>query len=460
MHKKVLVCAYHFPPDAAVGALRPQKFVKYLPEFGWKPYVLTIREQFVERRDDSRLADVGDTEVIRTDYYRTPLQSFFDLRDRFLAPRLSDAMPESITSHPDRPCRMAFSARLKRFVAEANWFPDDKMYWTLPAVWAGWRIMRRERITTLYATAPPHTVCLVGLILSMLTGSRLVIDFRDPWRLFRQYLRDADRSRLYDYLEELCERLVLRRAETVISATERATAALRSSYPAIDPEKFVTISNGYDASDFISHSGPPRRNERFVISYLGTFYLDRSPDTFLVALGRLLASGVIPVDGIEVRFIGNVATAAGVTMTQLLERHGVAKCVRVVGPVPYADALRCMQESDLLLLFAPNQPLQVPGKAFEYFGARRPVLAFTEEGATADLVRSLNAGLVVRQDDCDGIGDALSSLYHLWLSGDRSWYSSGDVTTLERRHLTRHLADLLDRPLTSRQSGGTSCPES
>ena len=48
---KVLIIAYHFPPDAAVGALRPQKFVKYLPEFGWKPYVLTIREQFIERRD-------------------------------------------------------------------------------------------------------------------------------------------------------------------------------------------------------------------------------------------------------------------------------------------------------------------------------------------------------------------------------------------------------------------------
>lgn len=33
--KKVLLIGYHFPPDAAVGGLRAQKFAKYLPFYGW-----------------------------------------------------------------------------------------------------------------------------------------------------------------------------------------------------------------------------------------------------------------------------------------------------------------------------------------------------------------------------------------------------------------------------------------
>jgi hypothetical protein len=39
--KKVLIITYHFPPQLAAGAQRPHKLAKYLPEFGWKPIVLT-----------------------------------------------------------------------------------------------------------------------------------------------------------------------------------------------------------------------------------------------------------------------------------------------------------------------------------------------------------------------------------------------------------------------------------
>ncbi|MEM2944605.1 MAG: hypothetical protein QW087_07695 [Methanomassiliicoccales archaeon] len=45
--KKVLICAFHFPPgigyDGIIGALRPAKFAKYLPSFGWEPYILSAK---------------------------------------------------------------------------------------------------------------------------------------------------------------------------------------------------------------------------------------------------------------------------------------------------------------------------------------------------------------------------------------------------------------------------------
>ena len=39
--KKVLIIAYSFPPNPAVSSLRIRGMVKYLPEFGWEPIVLT-----------------------------------------------------------------------------------------------------------------------------------------------------------------------------------------------------------------------------------------------------------------------------------------------------------------------------------------------------------------------------------------------------------------------------------
>src|SRR5512132_2126966 len=40
--RKLLVIAYFFPPAGVVGVYRTLKFVKYLPEFGWEPVVLTV----------------------------------------------------------------------------------------------------------------------------------------------------------------------------------------------------------------------------------------------------------------------------------------------------------------------------------------------------------------------------------------------------------------------------------
>ncbi len=46
--KKVLIIAYHFPPDSTIGAVRPAKFAKYLLELGWEPIIYTIEERYYE----------------------------------------------------------------------------------------------------------------------------------------------------------------------------------------------------------------------------------------------------------------------------------------------------------------------------------------------------------------------------------------------------------------------------
>ncbi len=42
MNKKVLLIAYHYPPDMAIGAQRIGQFVKYLPGVGAEPFVLNV----------------------------------------------------------------------------------------------------------------------------------------------------------------------------------------------------------------------------------------------------------------------------------------------------------------------------------------------------------------------------------------------------------------------------------
>src|SRR4030095_1104259 len=66
MSKKVLIIAYYWPPSGGSGVQRWLKFVKYLPGFGWTPYVFTPENPSFAVRDESLLKDVPpEAEVIK-----------------------------------------------------------------------------------------------------------------------------------------------------------------------------------------------------------------------------------------------------------------------------------------------------------------------------------------------------------------------------------------------------------
>ncbi len=48
---KALFIAYHFPPDGAIGGVRPYQLARHLPEFGVEPWILTVEPQHAEQAD-------------------------------------------------------------------------------------------------------------------------------------------------------------------------------------------------------------------------------------------------------------------------------------------------------------------------------------------------------------------------------------------------------------------------
>ena len=61
--RKVLIIAYYFPPMGLRGVQRTVKFAKYLPQFGWKPTVLTVNPTGYYALDESLLKEVEEAGV-------------------------------------------------------------------------------------------------------------------------------------------------------------------------------------------------------------------------------------------------------------------------------------------------------------------------------------------------------------------------------------------------------------
>ena len=66
---RVLFVTYYYPPSGGPGVQRALKFSRYLPDSGWQPVVLSVREDDAAwpARDESLLEEIPtDVEVHRT----------------------------------------------------------------------------------------------------------------------------------------------------------------------------------------------------------------------------------------------------------------------------------------------------------------------------------------------------------------------------------------------------------
>lgn len=159
--RRVLVVAYYFPPMGLSGVQRTLKFVKYLPQFGWLPTVLTVEPRGYFARDESLLQDL-DGRDIRV--VRTPAAG----PGRFFAKK------EVVSLPPERTRK--FLSR----ISDAVFFPDNKIGWKKRAVAVALALHSETPFDLVFTTAPPFTDFLIGSAIKKHIDRPLVFDYRAP----------------------------------------------------------------------------------------------------------------------------------------------------------------------------------------------------------------------------------------------------------------------------------------
>ena len=453
--KKLLLIAYHFPPDSEVGGIRVAKFAKYLPEFGYEPYVLTIKEKNIRQKDEYRLKDVSEIKIFRAALWPNIMEILLMLRNLiFLRTVIKGSGSGSNTTdfyhppevNPPGPIRAGNTSGLayhiKRFLDSILELPDKMIGWLIPAVWKGYWLIKKEGIEIVLTSSPPLTVGIIGLVLSKLTGVKLVTDLRDPLELHKRK-HESRRTILSDTIEKWIEKKIMYGSGKIISTTIQYTELLRSCYPELPTDKFCTISNGFDSSDYNLSDTNNDESDSFILTYLGTFYHGRTPKEFLEAISQLCKENIIPIDKLKVNLIGDVCYAEGIPVEELIKKCNLNGCINISNKIPYKESLVQMRKAVVLLLFAPEQYYAIPAKAYEYLFAKRYILCFAKDGATADLIRKTKSGIVVDPYNVRVIKDAVKKLYLFWESRKKLTIDK-DLLLYERRELTRRLSQILD----------------
>ena len=330
----LVMFAYHYPPENAIGGVRPFRFAKYLSRLGVRVHVLTAAD--VKSRPDLNAETVEDAFVARP--------------------------------------REGFGWQIERAIRKLLLPGASGNQWAVGAYRAACNFLDRQSDVApavVYSTYPPLGTTLAGYWLAKRRHIPWILDFRDPMgdNPGDKHLHSHQRA-IYRWLE----RRFVAAADCVIANTDAAQTRLHRKFPEM-ADKIYLLWNGFDPEQRLSSMAIPKRPQK-VYSHVGELYEGRTIAPLLLSIARLIEGGRLSPLAVLIQLIGPIGSTSipGPEFMAAAVQQGWLKIHSQ--NLPQAEAQRVMQESDGLLLIQPHSQLQVPGKLFEYVQIGRPVLAY------------------------------------------------------------------------------------
>jgi glycosyltransferase involved in cell wall biosynthesis len=426
---RALLLAFEFPPLSSGGVHRALGLAEHLGAFGIDLSIVTVRAEDYAAWSSAKLdASLAARVPASVPVYRTP------------------------SGFPEWYWRLSHSRLGFRALQCAYRGDQVSSFWSQSVS----RAVAEHRPDVLLATMPPFGVAVLARQIAKQYRLPWVADWRDPWTYwcaapFPTYAH-------YRYAKS-AEGATLREANLSIATSHVTRDDWIRFFPGVDPERLVTIYNGYDELDHIEPG------ERRTIVYAGSWYYDprsratmmqprwrrppqrwlfysprqedwlyRSPYFFLRGLARYRGP-------ISVEFAGAIPP----WLPTMLRETGTEDRVHLSGPIGHQDALRLQKGAGALLLTSAKviggRDYSVAGKTFEYFGLRQPILGVLTDGAMRDLVEESGLGVLADPDDEQAVAAAIGQVVEDAPVNPRPEF----LARFTRREVARQMADCLRR---------------
>lgn len=374
--KNILLISYYWPPSGGAGVQRWLKMTKYLAS-EFNIHVYTPENPEVPATDDALLKEVHpNIKVVRTNI----------LEPYKILGLLSGKKQNHSNYLPSTGKKTSFISKLMTWVRGNVFIPDPRMFWIRPSVSYLKKYIRSEKIDTIISTGPPHSMHVIALKLKKHFPSiKWLADFRDPWTFidFFDQLGMNERSRKKHFS---LEKAVFNKADHVVTVSP----SWAKTYYSLYQRKVEVIYNGYDDADFI----PPKNLEidRYTIRYFGFMNADRNPDILWEALQTLHVNNPEYKNKLKVEIYGKANTL----IQYKIKEYQLENTVHFKEYIPHHEVTQLMCQSGVLLLILNNTPNEdgiLPGKMYEYMGAKRPILCIGNcNGDGAKILEECNAG--------------------------------------------------------------------
>jgi len=357
------------------------------------------------------------------------------------------------TVRPRRPRRvlsMLRRARLDKLIELFVW-PDESVFWVLPAVAAARREIRARRPQAIVVFMMPYAGGIAGLLLRRLTRLPLVLNLDDSPTCTDMHPHYP--TRLHHRLAQRLENAYARRSDAVVYVSARNLELVAARQPEEVRERMHLVRYGADHEDF---AAAPQQPGVFEIAYAGAMsgwwsLLGESEPGGLAAraydawsrLGRYertrldqrtsspaaIGHAILAAIAAEPAWEGRIALRVygnpypDALVARALEAAGVESVVTVMGAVPHREVATLLARADLLFLTLPRRLDDSPGgrisaKTYEYLATDRPILAAAPRGENWDYLQGKPGVWLVEPDDERGMQAVIAELAAAKLGGE------------------------------------------
>lgn len=382
--KNILFISYYFPPLGNSGSYRVLRLANKIIDYEWEPIVLTVEDPDFGRfpRLDLNSLAKYKGKIYRAKHYT-----------------------------PNRIFKKGLLFRISRKIWAKICFPDDRIFWTIPAYFKAIKIIKRENISVVFISGSPYSSFIIGFFLKTFQNIKLIIDYRDPWTGKVYYMK----SKWKHYLNTKIERRVLRRADKVYTVTESMTEFIKNSYlpdKYLDENKFDTLLYGFVPEDYQIKASKEKNNNKFKLIFAGRAFKVADPLPLIKAIAILKELEYDLYKKTEVTIIGDLLDGK----LHFLKQYDISEKFVIKNFMPFEEVTTYLSEADLLLL--PYQEffhmkLCLPVKFYDYLALKKPILFYGPKGEIWKQIINSNLGFCRKPDDINGIYEAIKSIYEL-----------------------------------------------
>jgi Glycosyl transferase 4-like domain len=339
--------------------------------------------------------------------------------------------------------------RLSKLLELLVW-PDDSIFWALPAILAGRRLIRERVPDAILVFMMPYSAGLVGVALRRLSGLPLILNLDDSPTCTDMH--PVFPSALHYRLAKALEDFYARAADATIYVSATNLDAVRERAPARVRERMHLVRYGADVSAFQPQTA---RSDRFEVAYVGAMSgwwaligggappsrvkalydawtrlgrhelieLDprtSSPAVLGSALNGAIAAHPDWAGWLKLTLYGNPYPAD--VVDRALLAAGVERVVTVLGPVPHEQVPDILARADLLFITLPrrvdgSRGGRISAKTYEYLMTDRPILAAVPRGENWDYLADRPGVWLVEPDDEQGMQKVVAELAEAKASG-------------------------------------------
>lgn len=408
LKKRILFIAYFFPPVAGTGLPGSQRVVRIIKNLiKYDAVILTIKPDkypfYFKINKNTQM-------VLNAIAYRTGVIDFFSyflkIRKRMgkLICKKNHELTVNSASKKNNVNKNEIK-NIKDIVSDILTYPDFAYAWIIPAIVNGLRVLRKEKIDILFATGMPWSSFIIGYILKVLSGKKLVVDFRDPW-VGNPYIKN---SKLKQVLDKCVEKTIINKADLVIANTDALCNEMTSRYD-MHKEKIYVLPNGFDIDDFKDIENVKLPVGKLHITHAGFLYAQRDPVSLLKSMEILQKKYPNEAENILFHQVGEMNLAYDFEEYRL--RNGLIDNISIHGAMEHKKCLGYLNASDVLFLIQPDTKTQIPSKLYEYIFLNKTIIAITEkEGALGRLIIDNNFGYVFETHQVNELANKFFELY-------------------------------------------------